>query len=318
MKKFIIISAILVLSLISVIGCAQLAKYMNGATTNLTSNSLVAAQALRAMGVTVAGTKEGSNWLITPSKISGKVMSIVLPVNGAEDEGIVPFGNGRPDIASAESVLYDFDLSQVTALKQSVIGLKPGFKGGSCEAIMMLFGYFDVEFTQGGVNKKIRMCYGDSSPYVRGDKLLYNANGASTGKYYWYNTSDGSFAVETGTRPSSPSVNSYVRDFSDPVRPNMHYYMLGANLRNCTDYDGSRRNYITLSKSICEDNELSFTVDFDVQNAVIISGVTTEADFNALTDAQLIQKFDMKQNTSRGWTDSQLYCGITFEATKKF
>jgi hypothetical protein len=108
-----------------------------------------------------------------------------------------------------------------------------------------------------------------------------------------------------------------VKEFSDPVRPNMHYYLLGAQLRNNTDYDGVLKDYITLSRSLVEDNDLTFTVDFDVQNAVVFSNVSSEAGFNALTDAQLIEKFDMKQNVS-AWSESNLYCSITFEATPKY
>jgi hypothetical protein len=97
----------------------------------------------------------------------------------------------------------------------------------------------------------------------------------------------------------------------------MHYYMLGAQLRNNRDYDGTTRNYITLSKSIIENDNLYFTVDFDVNNAVLFSGITSEAEFQALSDTQLIEKFDMKQNTSR-WGTSDLYCSISFEAVPKY
>lgn len=300
----------------SISGCASLKTFLNGSTTNLKSNSLVAASAMRAKGITIAGSLEGSNWLITPSKISGKVMSVVLPISGEADDGITPFGNGRPDIAPAQSKLYDFDLSNVTALKNDVINFKDTFVGGKCDQIILLFGYFDVEFVQGTKQKKIRMVYGDTGSYVRGDKLLLNANGTSTGSFYWYDTSSGAFAVETGTRPTSPSINSFVKNFSDPIRPNLHYYMLGAKLRNNTDYDGTRQNYITLSRTICEDNDLTFTVDFDVLNAVVFTNVASSASFEALTDAELIQKFDMKQNVS-DWSDTALFCSITFEATKR-
>lgn len=309
---------ILIVALVIIIaGCASLKNYLTGSTTNLTSNSLAAASALRAMGVTVAGTKEGSDWAVTPDKISGKIMSVVLPINGTEDDGITPFGSGRPDIAPANSTLYDFDLSRTTRLHADSIGLKPLFKGGPSGQIILLFGYFDVEFSQGTTAKKIRFVYGDTDPYVRGDKLLYNANGATTNKFYWYNNTAGTFEIETGTRPASPCANAFVRDFSDPVRPNLHYYMLGAQLRNCTDYDGRRGNTITLTRSIVEDNDLTFTVDFDVENAVVFKNVTSEAAFQALSDADLIQKFDMKQNAAR-WQDSGLYCRISLEAAAKF
>lgn len=297
--------------------CASLKNYLNSSTTKLTSNSLAAASVLRAQGITIMGSTEGGNYLITPTKISGKILSVVLPSNGEEDEGIVPFGSGRPDIAPAQSTLYDFDLSQITTLHQDTIGMKPGFKGGNCDQIILLFGYFDVEFKQGTTGKKIRFCYGDSDPYLRGDKLIYNPNGLATNHYYWYSTAEGFVDSVTGTRPSGACYNYFVQSFTDPVRPNMHYYMLGAQLRNNRDYDGTTKNYITLSKSIIENDNLYFTVDFDVDNAVVFTGITSEAEFQALTDTQLIEKFDMKQNTSR-WGQSNLYCSISFEAIAKY
>jgi hypothetical protein len=312
-----IVFGLIVVFGVGMIGCASLKNYLNSSTTKLTSDSLAAASALRAQGITIMGSREGSNYLITPTKISGKILSVVLPSTGGEDEGIVPFGAGRPDIAPAQSTLYDFDLSQVTTLHQDTIGLKPGFKGGICEWIILLFGYFDVEFKQGTTDKKIRFCYGDSDPYLRGDKLIYNPNSLTTGHYYWYSTAEGFVDSVGGTRPSGACYNYFVQSFSDPVRPNMHYYMLGAQLRNNRDYDGTTRNYITLSKSIIENDNLYFTVDFDVNNAVLFSGITSEAEFQALSDTQLIEKFDMKQNTSR-WGTSDLYCSISFEAVPKY
>lgn len=317
MKRIFALIAVIAFCTVLSFGCASIKTYLNGADTSLKSTSLSTASMLRSMGITIAGTAEGGNWCITPNKISGKVMSVVIPVNGVEDEGITPFGSGRPDIAPANSDLYDFDLSAVTKLHKDTIGTKPGFKGGQAQQILLMFGYFDVEFLQGTTTKKVRFVYGDTNPYVRGDKLLYNADGAADGRYYWYNSSAAAWVSETATRPSSPCANALVRDFTDPVRPVMHYFNMGAQLRNCIDHDGSRRDYITLNKSVIDDNDLSFTVDFDVENAVLFTGVSSEAEFNALTDAELLDKFDMKQNVSR-WTGSGLYCSISFEATPKF
>ncbi|MDI6731264.1 MAG: hypothetical protein QME05_01610 [Candidatus Margulisbacteria bacterium] len=316
MKKILIGIIFSAIGLMILFGCASLQTFLSGSTTNLTSSSLAAASALRAQGITIAGTREGNNWLETPTKISGKILSIVLPVNGQEDEGIVPFGSGRPDIAPAQSTLYDFDLSQVTALHSPCISLKPGYTGGTCSQILMMFGYFDVEFTQGSTAKKIRFVYGATTPYERGDKLIYNPNGATTNQYYWYSSVEG-FVIETATRPADAAVNTFVRDFSDPVRPVMHYYLLGAQLRNNTDYDGEVRNTISLVKNNVEDRVLTFTVNFDVQSCVVFTDVASEAAFQALTDAELIQKFDMKQNVSQ-WQSSNLYCSISFESRSKY
>ena len=316
MHKKITFLALLGLVII-IAGCASLKSFMAGSTTSLTSSSIQAANALRAAGVTVFGSAEGSNWVLTPTKISGKIMSVVFTVNGQEDEGIVPFGSGRPDIAPAQSTLYDFDLSNITVLQKDTVGLKPGYVGGQSTQMILLFGYFDVTFLQGATTKKIRFCYGDSTPYVRGDKLMYNPSGEATNKYYWYDTLGGTFVSETGTRPSSPEANAFVRDFTDPIRPNAHYYNVGVLLRNNRDYDGTTKSYISLLKSVVEDRSLSFRVDFDLGNAVVFTNVTSEAAFNALSDIQLLQKFDMKQNTAR-WQDTGLYCSVSFESTPKF
>ncbi len=316
-KFFVPLLIILSVVLFLVIGCAKITTFLSGSNTNLTSTSLAQAQALRAMGITILGSREGSNYLITPDKISGKILSVVLPANGREDEGIVAFGTGRPDIAPAESALYDFDLSQSTRLHTDVVGFKPGYKGGPCTQIILLFGYFDVRFKQNNVEKIIRFCYGDATPYKRGDKLMYNPSGEATGKFYWYDTVSGTFESESSTRPTSPEINVLVKNFTDPVRPNLVYYMLGALLRNNKDYDGTTKSYISLDRKVIEDKDLSFTVDFDVTNSVVFTGITSEAEFIALTDKQLIQKIDMKQNVS-AWKDTNLYCSISFEATDKF
>ncbi len=317
MKKITLLLAI-VLSVSLIIGCAQIKKFMNNANTRLTSSSLAAAAALRAQGITIAGTVEGGNYYLTPDSITGKVLSVVLPINGQADEGVTPFGSGRPDIAPANSNLYDFDLTQVTTLANDSITVKPGFNGGESEQTILIFGYFDVQFAHQGTTRTLRFCYGDSDPYVRGDKLLYNASGEATDKYYWYNTSTESFVIETGTRPNYPVINTLVATFEDNVRPDMHYYMLGAINRDCTDYDGATGlDYITLSKTIVYDYNLTFTVDFDFENSVLFADVTSEAAFEALTDAQLIEKFDMKQNVS-DWGDTGLYCSISFEVEPKF
>lgn len=308
------------LLLVAAVGCASLKTFLSGATTRLESNSLVKAQALRAQGVMVLDSYDttAEAWAVTPRGISGEVMSVVLPANGQEDDGIVAFGNGRPDIAPTDAELYPFNLANVTTLKKDVVSYRPGYVGGTTSQIILLFGYFDVAFDQGTTEKKVRFYYADRGKFKRGDKLLYNAGGATDNKFYWYDKTANVFTSESYSRPASPEINAYVSGFKDPVRPNMVFYMLGAQLRNNTDYDGVVRNTINITKSVIEDKNLSFTVDFDVNNAVIFKGVTTEAAYKALTEAQLLQKFDMKQNTEHGWGDSGLYCSITFEATPKF
>lgn len=317
MKDFIKLIA-LVLMVFFVYGCANLASFSFESTsaTSLTSSSLAEARRLRAEGITIAGTLENGNWAITPDEISGEVMSIVLPISGEADEGITPFGENRPDIAPANTTLYPFDLGVVTTL-EGTCSLKSGAVGGPCEQILLIFGYFDVTFDQGSDTKTIRFCYGDADPYVRGDKLIYNADGATTNAFYWYNTSAEAFVIETGTRPNSPEANAIVRDFTDPIRPVMHYFSIGAQLENCTDHDGSTRDYITLTNNLIEDRNLSFTVDFNVQNAVVFTGITSQASFEALTDAELLAAFDMKQNVEE-WGNSDLYCSIIYTSTAKY
>ncbi|NQU17609.1 MAG: hypothetical protein HQ564_06030 [Candidatus Saganbacteria bacterium] len=317
--------AVLFTGLFLVNSCGKLSGFLTGATTNLTSNSLAAATALRAQGITIAGSVEGNNYLITPTKISGEVMSIVLPIAGQADNGITPFGNNRPDIAPADSALQSFDLSVTTTLPKKIISYKTNaagkFDGGNCNQIILMFGYFDVEFLQDTTTKKIRFYYGNTDTtatgytYIRGDKMMHNPSGTSTDGYYWYDTLGSTFSL---TRPASPAVNAYVRDWEDdPIRPDSHYYMLGAQLKDCTDYDDVTKDYITLSDNIVRNFNMSFTVDFDVTNSVIFDSCSSEAEFFALTDAQLIQKFDMKQNTS-GWGDSNLDCSISFETTSLY
>jgi hypothetical protein len=82
-----------------VYSCGRLSNFLGQANTTLQSTSLAAAAAA---GLTVCGTREGNNWAITPATISGLALSILFPINGTEDDGVVVFGNGRPDIAPAQ------------------------------------------------------------------------------------------------------------------------------------------------------------------------------------------------------------------------
>jgi|GEM_PF-665660 hypothetical protein len=313
MKKVMVACLLLVGGLIVFLyGCGLFGhqEATSRATTRLTSNSLSVAQGLQAAALKTSGWASNGNWLITPNKISGKILSIVLPIDGTSDDGVVPFGDGRPDIAPADSTLYDFDLSYVTSLTNESMSFKSGFTGGKCSSMILLFGYFDVEFQQGSNTRKVRMVYGDSGSYVRGDKLLFSPSGEAAG-YYWFDTTRECFSA---TRPHSPEVVALVRDFSDPVRPVMHYYMLGAKLRDNTDYDGSKSNSLTLTAATIVGKSTVFSVDFDVQDVVAFTGVTSTAEYESLTEAQLIKKFDMVQNVGR-YEDSPLYCSISFEVT---
>jgi hypothetical protein len=162
----------------------------------------------------------------------------------------------------------------------------------------MLFGYFDASFTHNSTTREVRMVYGNTGDYVRGDKLLKVG-----GVWKWYDTVGGTF---TTTRPSSPSAVALVRDFSDPVRPNMVYYMLGATLSSP----------LTFSNQLIDNNTLNISVDFAFNNAVTFTNVTSEATYNALSDADLIQKFDMKQNVSN-WSNPGITCNASMTSTPK-
>jgi len=172
-------------------------------------------------GAPVAGqelpaAQEATGLLITPDNVTGQVLSLLFATDGQDDEGVVIFGNSRPDIAPADSVLIDFDLAEPDPILSS-IQLQPGFVGGQSSLMPLLFGYFDLHFTLDEVDKVVRVALANTDDMVRGDKLLLNT---ATDTFEWYDLDSGSFVTE---RPDNPALIEPIANFTDPIRPSLVY-----------------------------------------------------------------------------------------------
>jgi len=257
--------------------------------TNMTSQTVFTSSTLSGAGAAAQGspvTDSTDGLLVTPDNATGEVLSLLFATDGQIDEGIVVFGDNRPDIAPATATLYPFDLADSLAVNGSA-SLKPGFVGGQSSMMVLLFGYIDVYFTLNGQQKVVRVAMADIDDMVRGDVLLKNS---ATGAFEWYDLDNASL---TTTRPNNPVVIDDIRDFTDPIRPQLVFYPLNVELNNAVALDAT---------ALASSSAIESTVDFVLTQAVIIQGQHNEA---AVTDALLIQNFNLTQSAF-GWGDSGL------------
>lgn len=142
------------------------------------------------------------NYLITPEKIAGKIVSVILECPQSGDS-IPLFGNDRPDqLVDAE--FYDFDLSVGTTIT-APLNFRTEVESETSIMISAFYAYFDVTFPLGDEQKVIRYVYGPYGEYQRGDKLILR-----DGKFQWYDLDNNVF---TDTRPNNPLCNETIRDF---------------------------------------------------------------------------------------------------------
>lgn len=296
------------------LGCSSLQPYFNQANTDMKSStfSSLAASGLSATGVvTIDGF---SYWAVTPAKITGKVASVFFPINQTEDEGIVVYGYYRPDLATSLTELKDFDLSTTTRLS-GIISQKPGYKGGDASIILMQYGYFNVYFTQGSpeAERIIRFCYATTGPYTKGDILIKYT---SSDDFKWLNADTGSLE---STRVN-PVMNSTIKNWVDPSHPTEVFFPLMAKVTPA----------VSLTGSLVENNNLTFTLDFDYADSLLFEGITTQAEFNNLTSAQLIGRQGVSSWTDRSFmrqmrtpwkgvesADPGVNCTVTVVATPR-
>jgi hypothetical protein len=296
-KISLLIAALLSLAgLLFVLSCGSIAPYIGMGTTLLTSSTLTSPAA---RGLTATGTAGATGWEVSPDGLSGEVVSVFFVMQSGNDEGLVVLGNSRPDIASASSSSF-FDLSVVSSFTQPV-SYKPGFVGGYSNVIYMSFVYFDVSFLQNGTQRIARFWYADSptsSPRKGDIQFLVD------GEFKWYDTQS---ATICATRPTSPESSTFVRDYVDPTHPNMLVFVLGAKIT-------SPEAGVQITGSLLANNSLTSSVDFDYGNALVFTGIGSEAEYDALTLEELWQVIDMKQNVV-DWHDVEADPGLTCTAT---
>ncbi len=216
---------------------------------------------------------------ITPDNVTGEVLSLLFATADMEDEGLVIFGNERPDIALVDSDLYEFDLAAPEPITSNIL-LKSGFVGGPSNHMVLLFGYMDMYLTISGQEYVVRIALADVDDMQRGDKLLLDE---ATGDFRWYDLDAESF---TTTRPSNPAAIAEVRDFTDPIRPNLVFYPVNALLLETVQLDAA---------DLAAASGLDVVLDFVMTNAVVL---VDENDSTSVTEASLITDLDLSQNVS--------------------
>ena len=277
-------------------GCGDLSSIfgetLSGQTT-LTSTTLSGDD--QSAQTTVSSSLGVDGLSYTPSNVTGKVLSLLFAIDEMEDEGIVVFGDERPDIAPATSALYDFDLANPDPITSTIM-LKPGYVGGPSSMIVLLFGYMDMEMTINGSTKTVRIALADIDDMQRGDKLLLDD---TTNTYQWYDLDTASFV---STRPTNPAAIAEIRDFTDPIRPNLVFYPINVELLQAVQLD-----LATVQAS----TGIDAVIDFVMTDAVVL---VDETDETTLTDADIITSLDLIQNVS-GYESSGFHAGAQVTLT---
>ncbi len=232
---------------------------------------------------------------LTPYNINGQALSLLFATASEDDEGLVIFGDFRPDIAPSNSILYPFDFADQLVVNSAVI-LKPGYVGGNVEHMVNMFGYIDIYVTVDMTDRRFRLALSDydvgTGNYVRGDVLLEDT---ISGNLRFYDLDNNVFA---STRPNNPYTIEEIRDFFDPIRPNMVYYPLNVSLDPNIYLDA---NELQTASSI------DVVVDFFVEDFVILENQTSTEN---ISDSALINSFNITQNVV-GFGNS----GLTATAT---
>ncbi|MBO6575959.1 MAG: hypothetical protein JJ896_10080 [Rhodothermales bacterium] len=216
----------------------------------------------------------GIDFEITPSNVTGDALSVLFTIDPAPDDGIVVFGDGRPDIAPSSAQLFPFDFAQEVPINAS-IQIKPTLADGTSNRAVVLLGYTDFDYIQlDGTERTVRIALADVNGMTRGDKLLAIGSG-----FQWFDLDTQSF---TSTRPANPVVIPEIRDFSDPIRPNLVFYPLIANLTTPIPITAS--DFLSAST-------IDAQLDFTMSGALTLVGHST----SDLTSEELIQAITLTQ-----------------------
>lgn len=246
------------------------------ATTVLKSSSLaIRGSAGKDRARVIQNSTGGSDYVVDPYNVAGEILSVVFPIDPAPDDGIVVFGDGRPDIAPTTAQLLPFDFADQLAVND-FISIKPSLADGTVERVHPLFGYADFSYEQDDLTvRTVRVAMASIDGMVRGDKLLDTGGG----QFEWYDLDTNSFSA---TRPANPSVIEDIRDFTDPIRPNLVFYPMVVNLTSTIGVTAA--DYLAASTVESE-------VDFYMGGGVTLLGQTT----SNLSDDETIQSFTLTQ-----------------------
>ena len=234
---------------------------------------------------------------LIPYNIDGEALSLLFATASQVDEGLVVFGDMRPDIAPSNSTLYPFDFADQLAIT-SEINVKTGYVGGNIQHMVSTFGFINIYVEIDDVDRALRLALSDynigSDTYLRGDVLLQDT---VTEIFRFYDLTNSLF---TEARPGNPYVIEEIRDFVDPIRPNMVFYPLNVFLDSNLYFD---------PVLIITSDSIDIVVDFYVDNFVILQDQTSTV---GISDSAIINSFDITQNVV-GFGNSGLTAHATFE-----
>ncbi len=239
------------------------------ARTVLTSSTLASSSSAPAVKT------KGSDTFITPSNVAGEAVSLLFAIAGVPDEGVVIFGDGRPDIAPANATTFAFDF-QLAFPIVSTPSWDTSRPGGQSEHMALIFAHVDVDFEVNNQVHAARIALVSNNGMQRGDKLMDVGSG-----YQWFDLNTGAF---TSTRPANPARIAEVESFFDSIRPNMVFFPFNAFMTNPP--------LSLLTVDLLPASGLDILLDFDVNDMLALEGV---ASTTGMTTADIIQTLTLSQ-----------------------
>ncbi len=228
---------------------------------------------------------DGANVFLTPTNVSGEAVSLLFAISGVPDEGIVIFGEARPDIAPANATTFPFDFATQLAIV-STPSFDTSRPGGQSEHMAVIFAYMDFDITVDSQDHVVRVALVSNNGMQQGDKLIQVGSG-----FQWYDLDTNTL---TATRPSNPARITFLETWVDPVRPIMVFYPFNAFMTNPA---------LTLLTSVLTASSgLDIILNYNVQDMVVLEGVASTA---GLVAADVIQLLNVKQ-VVQGLGDSGL------------
>lgn len=257
--------------------------------------------------------------LLTPSLVKGSLLSVVVPLDkqetvgefdpesgdpgedpaNQEKQGVVVFGERRPDLAGDDAELFSFELSDsaVTTVPGTLkpINIDTGAfdvtKTPYSHALIILCG--TLEMTIG--EREVRVaCANVTAPEDSQELTMGDVQLKQDGVWKWYDTEGETF---TATRPSSPYQLSDLADFQDEGVPSLQYSYIQPPTTTTTDWS-----------SLDSADSVTVTLSFNV-GAMAWAKSSPSDDADWLTSFQIIefnneQRQDVWQGGNNGLTVS--------------
>jgi len=243
--------------------------------TMLEARTIFTSTSLATGGASSAAKSDVSNTFLTPTNVSGEVVSLLFAISGVPDEGIVIFGDARPDIAPANSTTFAFDFAEQLAIV-STPSWDTTRPGGQSEHMALIFAHLDLTFEVDSQVHVTRVALVSNNGMQRGDKLMEMGSG-----FEWYDLDTDTF---TATRPSNPARVPDIENFFDSIRPNMVFYPFNAFMTNPP--------LSLLTVDLLAAIGLDIVLDFNVLDMIALEGVTSTA---GLTAEDVIQNLTFRQ-----------------------